>query len=255
MSAAPAAAARRGRVSGVLDFTGEERRGERLGRRVGGVEDHQAARPQERLQPSGKGLYHADARRVCEPYRFEERRTELGGWQRRGQHRRRGACRVVQPDACHGAFAGGGRIVERDGHPVERGVEHATRLDLVPVMVLGVNPEHGDRRDAVLGGSPLRQAEGGQRLEQREQRAAKQPRLLAGDDRDRLGISQPLRRGERVLRRRARPLLRQDEVGDGVTLARVPLRARDGVAPCRPVRRIAGIEVGDARIVERVVAG
>ena len=107
----------------------------------------------------------------------------------------------------------------------------------------------------MLGGGPFREAEDGQRLEEREQRAAKQPCLLAGDDRDGLGIAQPLRRGQGIGRCRPRALLRQDEVGDRVTLARMALRARNGVAPCRSVRRVTGKEVRDARMLKRVVTG
>ena len=58
------------------------------------------------------------------------------------------------------------------------------------------------------------------RLEQREQRAAEQPGLLAGDDDARGGIGQPRRRLARRGGRAARGLLRGDDARD---LGRLPL--------------------------------
>ena len=47
----------------------------------------------------------------------------------------------------------------------EVAVEHFGRLDLVPVVVFGIHPEHRDRRDVVLGLDAARQLNGGGGLE------------------------------------------------------------------------------------------
>ena len=107
----------------------------------------------------------------------------------------------------------------------------------------------------MLGRHPLGQANRRDRLQQREERAAEESRLLAGDDRDAQRIAQPRGRGERIRRRAAPALLRQRIVGDALAVARMALRARDGVAPRRRIRGIAGEELRHARVVERVVGG
>ena len=57
-------------------------------------------------------------------------------------------------------------------------------------MVLGVDPEDGDDRHVMVAGHEVGELQRGERLEQREQRAAKQSRLLAGDDGDGAGIGE-----------------------------------------------------------------
>jgi hypothetical protein len=57
-------------------------------------------------------------------------------------------------------------------------------------VVLAVGPEDGDRRHALLLADARRQPDGGDRLEQRVERAAEEACLLAGDDRDGLRVAQ-----------------------------------------------------------------
>ena len=71
------------------------------------------------------------------------------------------------------------RIAGGDGERLHVGIEDAARLDLVPVVILGVDPEHRDRRHAVLGAHLLGEANRGQRLQQREEWSAEETRLLA----------------------------------------------------------------------------
>ena len=72
-----------------------------------------------------------------------------------------------------------------DGARRQRLVEDRTRPDFVPVVILGVDPEDGDGRHVVVARHLLGELDRRQRLEQREERAAEQARLLAGDDGDR----------------------------------------------------------------------
>ena len=122
-------------------------------------------------------------------------------------------------------------------------------------MILGVHPEDRDRGHALfLLGAP-RELNRGDRLQQREQRSAEHARLLPGDDGDRRGVGEAragrARRGRRV----ARILLRGDHGGDRSPIARMLLRARDGVAPRAGRQRVARVERRDLLKVEGVVAG
>ena len=73
--------------------------------------------------------------------------------------------------------------------------------------------------------------EGGERLEQREQRAAKQSSLLAGDDRDGARIGELPRGLDGASRRLTPPLLRGDDVGDLRVRPRTGSRAGDRIGP------------------------
>ena len=77
----------------------------------------------------------------------------------------------------------------------QRLVEHLTGPDLVPIVILGVDPEHGDARHPMLARDARRELKRGERLEQRERRPAEQSGLLAGDDGDRLRVGERLRGG------------------------------------------------------------
>ena len=70
----------------------------------------------------------------------------------------RGVDRLVQTNARHRSGMRVRRIAGGDGERLHLGIEHAARLDLVPVVVLGVDPEHRDRRDPVLGSHLFREA-------------------------------------------------------------------------------------------------
>ncbi len=120
-------------------------------------------------------------------------------------------------------------------------------------MVFGVDPEDGHRGDAMLGAEAFHELDRGERLEQREQRAAEQSRLLAGDDGDRLRIAQPCRRLDGLRRRAAPLLLGANDVGDRVARACLRAGTRDRLAPGARLARIAREEVGDSRVIERVI--
>ena len=142
-----------------------------------------------------------------------------------------------------------------DGHrPVrERGIEDAARLHLVPVVVLGVDPEDRDRRHVVPRPHAFGELDRRDGLQQREQRSAEESRLLAGDDRDGLRMAKLSGRRHRFRRRAASALLGQHDVGDRVARARVLLAPGNRVAPRAVVAGVAGKEIGDLRVVEGVI--
>jgi len=92
-----------------------------------------------------------------------------------------------------------------------------------------------------------------QRLEQREDRAAEQSGLLAGDDRDGASIGEEFSRVARTRRRLAALLLPGDDARDLLTPALVALRAGNRVGPGGAVGRIAREERGDGRKIVGVV--
>src|SRR5581483_2053526 len=125
--------------------------------------------------------------------------------------------------------------------------------DLVPIVVLRLDPEDRDDPHSVIPGRLLGEPERGQRLEEREQRPAEQTRLLAREDGDGVGRGElgggGLRRGGRA----AAALLSGENRGDLRPPARVLARAGDGGSPVRGLRRIASEERRDGAEVVRVV--
>jgi hypothetical protein len=90
----------------------------------------------------------------------------------------------------------------------------------------------------------LGKADGSHRFQQREQRSAKEPCLLTGDDRDRTRIAKARRSGERLGRCAAPLLLGSEQIGHRFPLPLVLLSAADGVAPGCRIGRVAGVELG-----------
>ncbi len=132
-------------------------------------------------------------------------------------------------------------------------VEHRTAAHFRPVVILGVDPEHRHHRHAVLGRDLRRQLHRGDGLEQREQRTAEQPGLLAGNDDARGGIGQPRRRLARGGGRAASRLLGRDHARDVSRLSLMSLRSLDGVGPRSRRRGIAGEERRDPLKIKGIV--
>ena len=241
------------RFSDVLDFSRKQRRRQRLRRRIRRVEYDQPPGSQERFQPSAKRDGHADTRRVRLAKPFEQAGSEFRRGQRRSQEVEGSRDGRVQLNVGHRAVACPGRVVQGDPDRTERSVEHVARLHLVPVVIFRINPEDGDGRHVMFGGGALGQSNGGQGLEQREERPSEQPGLLAGDDGDGSRISKQAAGGDSLRGSRSRALLRGYDVSDGIALARVPLDAGDGVAPRGRILGIPGEEPRDARVVARIV--
>ena len=117
-------------------------------------------------------------------------------------------------------------------------IEHRTRPDFVPVVVLGINPEDRDDRHAVLARYLVGQLERGQRFEERKERAPEKSRLLSGHERNRSRVGQQPGGFTRARRSVATLLLVCHHRRNPAVIARVRLRAADGV---RPRGTIAGI--------------
>jgi hypothetical protein len=145
------------------------------------------------------------------------------------------------------------RIAGRDRERLHLGVEDAARFDLVPVVILGVDPEHGDRGYAMLGANLLGQSNGRQRLQQREERPTEQTGLLPGDDGHGLRVPKSGSCRDRCIGSTAAALLSLHEIRDRLAWTSVPLSACDDVAPRRRIVGIASKEVSDARMVEDIV--
>ena len=123
---------------------------ERFGPSVRRVVHDQTAAAEHLLEPLAERVGHAGAGRVgAAQFRqkiFTEccRRQDALGLV---EHADDG---VVQLDGGDGGRFGAGTRRKRDGPRSQIGVEHRTRTDFFPVVILGVDPENGDDRHAVI---------------------------------------------------------------------------------------------------------
>ncbi len=127
-------------------------------------------------------------------------------------------------------------------------------MDLVQVVVLGIHPEDRDGWDAVACLDESGQPDGGDRLEQRIERSAKESGLLPGHNRHRLRVRQACRCPRGLYRGVSGSLLRGDDSRDGVWSGR-RLASRDGRAPGVIVLRVASEKRGEGAEVRGVVRG
>jgi hypothetical protein len=241
------------RFSRAFHLTGEYRSDERLGCRVGGVVDDEAARPEDGLDPPPECLAHPRPCPVGLPDGAEELRRECRRLKGGFELGDRAGDRFVELNACDRTLMGPRRVTGAQRPDRQVGVEHLARLHFVPVMVLGINPEDGDRRHAMLVPHTIGQTQCGQRLEQGEERSAEKSGLLPGDDGDRLRIAQLRGGGDGIRRSAATALLRLKDVGNGVAIPWMALGPCDCVAPRGGVGGIAGKKLGDAGVIERVI--
>ena len=218
---------------------------ERLRRRIRRVVDDEAAIAEHLFDPAAERVGHAEARRVGAPQPRNHRLAEFRRGEQAFDFVEGFEDGVVERDGGdRGRFSAGPRR-QRDRARRQLVVEHRARADFVPVVVLRVDPEDRDGRHVVVARHLFGELEGGQRLEEREERAAEEPGLLAGDDRDRLAVGQQSAGFARARRRSAPFLLPGDDGGDVVAAAIVRLGPRDRVGPRAAVRRIAGKERRD----------
>ena len=245
---------RRGAAGGA-ELAREEVSDERLGRGIGRVVDDQPVRPEQRLEPPREGVSHANARPVGGAKRREEPFGELASRRaprraRRGSARRghRGRSEATDRSPAPSGFG------KRDRVRLEARIEHRTARDLLPVMILGIDPENGHDIGVLLARRPAGELDGGDGFQQREERAAEGARLLAGEDRDRVGVGEFLS-GLACGWRGAPPsLLDGKDTGDGRIRSSHRARPRDRVGPRLMRRRISGVERRDLGEVECVVA-
>ena len=245
---------RRG-AAGSPELAGEEIGDERLGRGIRRVVDHQPMRSEQRFEPPGEGVGHADLRPVRGTKRGHEPLGELGLAERAGEFVEAVLDAAVQLECSDRPLAGALGLWQRDRVRLEAGVEHRTARHLFPVVILGIHPEHWNHIRLLLPCGVTGQLDCRDGLEQREERAAERPGLLTGEDGDRPVVGElagGLARG-----RWGAPsfLLGCKKSRDLRTRSSHPARARDRLGPGLSRRRVAGIERRDLGEVEGVVSG
>jgi serine/threonine protein kinase len=132
-------------------------------------------------------------------------------------------------------------------------VEDGAGPHLLPVVVLRIDPEDRHGRDVVVAGRPACQLDRRNRLEQGEERSSEGAGLLAGDDRDTVGIREKGRRCARFRGCTAPHLLRLHDCGDRAALPRMLLGAGDGRSPRLGRGRVTRIKRRDLRKIPRVI--
>ena len=166
-----------GRGAGVFEFPGEEvgrraacRAGRRSRRRPGPV----ARARDSSHRPKASAMPRPGAYASRRPARTPGVNSVAGSAASSAAERR--LDRRGQLHARDGLARWRGLAV--DGHGTRRGlgVQHAARVDFVPVVVFGVHPEHRHRRDIVGVAHELGQPERRQRLQHGEERSAEESR-------------------------------------------------------------------------------
>ena len=235
--------------AGAADLAGEQIRGERLGGRVGGVEDHQPVFAEQAFQPRGERGHEPAPVRVRAAEIPQHLGREIRLRQGRGQ---RVESRLDPAAETYRGGGGAGPRVDLQGHGREClvGVEHAAGPDLVEIVVFRVDPEDRDRGDAEVALDASGQPDRGDRLQERIQRPSEEARLLARDHRDRPGVVETRGGVDRRLRRPPGALLRTDHAADG---GRVPVGLRAGGDRGPPSVVVSGI-AGEERL-KRVEIG
>ena len=163
--------------------------------------------------------------------------------------------RAVQSHARHWSLSRIWRSTNCQLSEVQVAVEHAARSDFVPVVIFRIDPEHRDRRDAVVFCNALGQLNRCQRLEQCEQRTAKESRLLACDNRDAFRITKARCGSDGVRGCVPAALLRLDDIDYRATVARMLMGPMHGIVPGGGMCRVAGKEIRDTLVLERVIGG
>jgi hypothetical protein len=213
-------------------FAGKDLADQRLGRGIGRVVDHQAAIAENVLDPAAECVGHPNARLVGSSQAGHHVVAEFRWRQQLFEFVEGFVNRVgVEADGGNRGWVGAGPRRKRNRARRQRVIEDGTRPDLLPVVIFGVDPEHRDRRNVVIARDLLGQFDRRHRLQQREQRSAEQPGLLAGDDRDRASIRKQAARGDGVRRRTTSRLLAPDHVGDRIAATVVRLRSRNRIGP------------------------
>ncbi len=202
-----------------------------------------------------KACGHPAAAGVGGTQLVEDFAGELGGRQHRGQRLDRLRRLAVEDQTRDRPFPGALDIA--GGHGVGRlvVVEHRTAAHFLPVVILGVDPEDRDGRNAVRRAHLAGELDGRDRLVQGVERPAEQPRLLSGDHRDR---GRPIERGgglERLSRRAALGQLPAEHRRQRRRRPRGGVHAADDLDPGLRLARIPGVERRQLIEREGVVGG
>ncbi len=169
--------------------------------------------------------------------------------------RDRGGDLIVEAQPRDGHLASAGELAKSDRDRRRLRVEHRTPAHFVPVVILGVDPEHRHDGHAVVAAHRRGEFHGGDRFEQREQRSAEEPGLLAGDDDNGPRIGEPCGGGSRCRWRPAPLLLSGEHARDLGRRTGVGVAARDRLSPGLAFRGVAGEVRPHAIEREGVVGG
>ncbi len=145
---------------------------------------------EQRLDPAGERISHADPRPVGGAERFEQPGRELRLRQCGCQLVERAADTFVELERSDRPFAGAVRRWHRHRPRLQLRVEDGDAGDLLPVVILGGDPEDRHDRRAERLRRTARQLNRADRLQNRVERSAEYPGLLAGDDGDGFGLGE-----------------------------------------------------------------
>ena len=178
------------RVPRRRDLAAEHFGDERLDRLIGGVEHDQTVSAEQRLDPAGERIGHANPRPVGGAERFEQPGRELGLRQCGCQLVERAVDTFVELERTHRPFTSTLRRRHRDRPRLQLRVEDGDAGDLLPVVILGGHPEDRHDRRAERLRRTARQLNRADRFQNGVKRTAEYPGLLAGDDGDGLGFGE-----------------------------------------------------------------
>ena len=190
---------RRGSAGGA-ELAREQVGDERLGRGIRRVVNHQPVGAEQRFEPPGKGVGHAEAWPVRVAERGHEPLRELGFAECARDLIKTVLDAAIQHERGNRSLAGALGLGQRDRVRLEAWVEPRTAGDFLPVVIFGVDPEHRNDFCLLFACGVAGQLDGGDGLEQREERSAEGAGLLSGEDR------RPSRCRRASVRLRGRPV-------------------------------------------------
>jgi hypothetical protein len=160
------------------------------------------------------------------------------------------SCHTSDPTLCSPAPGGGSASMRRRRNSASSRVQPCTSSQSWSSASI---QKTGHGTHVVVAPDALGEADGRDRLEQREERAAEEAGLLTGDDRDGAGVGQGAGGGEGVRRGLAALELRSQDTGECRPLARLVAGGRDRRRPRRGLRGVAVEEPRQLPEVEHVV--
>ena len=233
----------------------EDRGHQRLGVLARTVVDDEAHRPEPRLEQAPEGFRHRAAVGVGPRQRLDDVGRELGRRQRRSDVVERCRRPRVEQQLRDRRLAGASQFRHRDRVRVVFSGQDGRRRDLVPIVILAVDPENRhDWRPRPCLERPGH-LDGRERLEQGVKRSAEKACLLPGDDGDGVRVAEAPDVGDGRGRGAAPDLLPLDDVGDAGPWAGMGLGSRNRVGPGRLLGGIAGVEGRKRREIVRVRRG
>jgi len=204
---------------------------ELFGGPIGALEHDHAKVAKQAIEQAGERVGHRVAGRVGILQVVEELGREFRLLQRCRELADGRGNLVAERDPADRDVSGAGGCGQRDRAPLQVGIEDRHRRDFVPIVIFRLDPEDGNRHDLVFPGNVCGEFCGGQRLVEREQRAAEQSRLLSRDNRDGTGIGESRSGIARGLWRVPAFELSRKNAAELGALPRMLLRGVDGPRP------------------------